>query len=109
MATEYDLIIVNGVVVTDTEIKECDIAVKDEKIAKIVPRGGLKDAKASKTIDAEGGYVMVILLLSFVFPYFAMPHFSSTISNYCTAWWRRRSRPPPRTSSVRERCYGRQL
>lgn len=59
MAIEYDLIIVNGVVVTDTEIRECDIAVKDEKVAKIVARGGLKDEKAVKTIDAEGGYVMV--------------------------------------------------
>lgn len=55
----YDLIIVNGVVVTDTDIKEYDIAIKDEKIAKIVPRGELKDVKAGKTIDAEGGYVMV--------------------------------------------------
>ena len=59
MATEYDVIILNGVVVTDTEISDLDIAVKDEKIAKLVPRGGLKDAKATKTIDAEGGYVMV--------------------------------------------------
>lgn len=58
MATEYDLLIINGVVVTDTEIQECDVAIKDEKIAKIVPRGGLKHVKATKTIDAEGGYVM---------------------------------------------------
>lgn len=63
MATEYDLIIINGVVVTDTEIGDYDIAVKDEKIAKVVARGGLKDAKAEKTIDAEGGYVMVCLSL----------------------------------------------
>ena len=59
MAAEYDLIVVNGIVVTDVEIQEWDIAVKDEKIAKIVQRGGLKDAKATRTIDAEGGYVMV--------------------------------------------------
>jgi dihydropyrimidinase len=59
MATaEYDLVIINGIVVTDTEIKECDVAVKDEKIAKIVARGELK-ASATKTIDAQGGYVMV--------------------------------------------------
>jgi dihydropyrimidinase len=58
MATEYDTIIVNGIVVTDTEIQEWDIAVKDEKIAKIVPRGNLQDVKAARTIDAEGGYVM---------------------------------------------------
>ena len=59
MATEFDLLIVNGVVVTDAEVGECDIAVKDEKIVKVVKRGGLKDAKAAKVIDAEGGYVMV--------------------------------------------------
>ncbi|KAH4178314.1 hypothetical protein HBH43_043240 [Parastagonospora nodorum] len=58
MATEYDLVIVNGIVVTDTEIQEWDIAIKDEKIANIVSRGGLNDVKAAKTIDAEGGYVM---------------------------------------------------
>ncbi|KAF2002467.1 D-hydantoinase [Amniculicola lignicola CBS 123094] len=58
MADEYDTIIVNGVVVTDTDIADLDIAIKDEKIVKIVPNGGLKDASAKKTIDAEGGYVM---------------------------------------------------
>jgi dihydropyrimidinase len=58
MATEYDLIIINGTVVTDVEIQEWDIAIKDEKIAKILPRGGFQDAKSTRTIDAEGGYVM---------------------------------------------------
>jgi dihydropyrimidinase len=58
MVTEYDVIIANGIVVTDTEIQEWDIAIKDEKIAKIVPRGGFRGAKATRTIDAEGGYVM---------------------------------------------------
>jgi dihydropyrimidinase len=59
MASEYDLIILNGVVVSDTEVGEYDIAVKNEKVAKVVKRGELKDAKATKTIDAEGAYVMV--------------------------------------------------
>ena len=59
IAMEYDLIITNGVVVTDSETGDYDIAVKDEKIANIVPRGDLKNAKAQKTVDAEGGYVMV--------------------------------------------------
>jgi dihydropyrimidinase len=59
MATDYDLIILNGIVVTDTDIGEYDIAVKDEKIAKVVARGGLKDKKAVRTIDAQDGYVMV--------------------------------------------------
>lgn len=55
---EYDLIIVNGIVVSEIEVQEWDIAIKDEKISKVVPRGGLKDAKATRTIDAEGGFVM---------------------------------------------------
>jgi len=57
--TEYDLLIINGVVVTDSETKECDVAVKDEKIVAIEPRGSFAGAKATKSIDAEGGYVMV--------------------------------------------------
>lgn len=58
MATEYDLIIVNGILVTDSEVQEWDIGVKDEKIVKIALRGTLQDAKAAKVVDAEGGYVM---------------------------------------------------
>ncbi|KAE8443169.1 hypothetical protein EG329_002267 [Mollisiaceae sp. DMI_Dod_QoI] len=58
MAEEFDLLIVNGLVITDTETRELDIAVKDEKIAKLVPRGKLSNASAKQRIDAEGGYVM---------------------------------------------------
>lgn len=60
MTLDYDLIIINGIVVTDTSILELDIAIKDEKIAKLVRRGELNDARVAKRIDAEGGYVMVI-------------------------------------------------
>jgi dihydropyrimidinase len=56
---EYDLLVLNGLIVTDCETGEFDIAVKDGKIAKVVPRGSLKAESASKTIDAEGGMVMV--------------------------------------------------
>lgn len=56
---EYDLLILNGLVVTNTETGEFDIAIKNEKIEKVAPRGNLKDATAKRTIDAEGGYVMV--------------------------------------------------
>jgi dihydropyrimidinase len=59
MAEEYDLLVLNGVVVTDTDIGEFDIAVKDEKIAKVIPRGGLSGTSTKRTIDAQGGYVMV--------------------------------------------------
>lgn len=55
----YDLIVLNGLVVTAEETREFDIAVKDGKIAKLVPRGALADVTAKKSIDAEGGMVMV--------------------------------------------------
>ncbi|KAF2203677.1 D-hydantoinase [Delitschia confertaspora ATCC 74209] len=58
MATEYDLIILNGIVVTATDVEELDIAIRDEKVIKVVPRGSLNDSTAAKTIDAQGGYVM---------------------------------------------------
>ena len=56
---DYDLLILNGIVVTATETGELDIAVQGEKIAKLVPRGALSGASARRTIDAQGGYVMV--------------------------------------------------
>ncbi len=55
----YDLLVLNGLVVTDSETRESDIAVKDGKIAKVVPRGELSGVEAKKTIDAKGGMVMV--------------------------------------------------
>ena len=58
MAEAYDLLVVNGVVVTDTETGEFDIAVKNEKIAKVSPRGALARFSAKRTIDAKGGFVM---------------------------------------------------
>lgn len=56
---EYDLLILNGLVVTHEDTGEYDIAVKDGKIAKIVPRGALSKVHSTKTIDAQRGYVMV--------------------------------------------------
>lgn len=56
---DYDLLIVNGVVVTDTETGEYDIAIKDEKIKAVEPHGKLSGAKAKRTIDAQGGWVLV--------------------------------------------------
>lgn len=55
----YDLLILNGIVVTDTEIGENDIAIRVEKIIKIVPKGMLSEATAKSMIDAKGGYVVV--------------------------------------------------
>jgi dihydropyrimidinase len=60
---EYDLLVLNGLVVTADETGQFDIAVKDGKTAKVVPRGNLDGVTAKKTIDAEGGMVMVSCVL----------------------------------------------
>lgn len=54
---EYDLLVLNGLVVTVDEMGEFDIAVKDGKIAKVVPKGGLAGAQSKKIIDAQGGMI----------------------------------------------------
>lgn len=59
MNDQYDLFVLNGVVVTDTETGSFDIAVRGGKIALLVERGGLSGLTAKRTIDAKGGYVMV--------------------------------------------------
>ena len=56
---DFDLLVLNGLVVTDQESGALDIAIKDGKIAKVVPRGSLDGAKAKRSIDALGGMVMV--------------------------------------------------
>ncbi|PMD24853.1 D-hydantoinase [Hyaloscypha hepaticicola] len=55
---EYDLLVLNGLVVTHDNTVELDIAVKDGKIAKLSPRGVLNGGMAKKVIDAEGGMMM---------------------------------------------------
>ena len=57
--SDYDLLIVNGLVATHEEVGEFDIAVKAGKIAKLLPRGGFEQAKTQRVIDARGGCVMV--------------------------------------------------
>lgn len=57
--SDFDLVIVNGVVVTDQEIGEYDIGIKNGKIARIIPRSKFSYPYATKTVDAKGGYVMV--------------------------------------------------
>jgi dihydropyrimidinase len=55
----FDLLVVNGLVVTASDTANYDIAIKDGKIALLAPPGVLKVESAKKVIDAEGGYVMV--------------------------------------------------
>ena len=99
MSTDYDLLSINGIMVTDTEVGEYDIAVKDEKVTKIFKRGGLQGIKAIRTIDAEGGYVMVRSLL------LPLP---TEHSSYL-AWRRRWPCPSSRAATFWERIIGRQL
>ena len=47
----YDLLIVNGTVVTPTGTEQCDVAVDGEKIAAVAPAGSL-GTEAKKVIDA---------------------------------------------------------
>lgn len=54
----YDLVIVNGVVVIASEIRQADVAIKGETIAAIRDYGGFEDAQVGRRIDAEGGWVM---------------------------------------------------
>lgn len=56
---QYDLVITGGLCVTASDIAPFDIAINNEKIVLLAPSGSLSHAKASKIIDAEGGYVMV--------------------------------------------------
>ena len=57
----FDLLILNGLVVTACDVGHYDIAIKDEKIALLAPQGSLAETQAKRVIDAEGGYVMVRL------------------------------------------------
>ena len=54
----YDLLVVNGLVVTASDVGHYDIAIKGEKIALLAPNGSLTEIAAKRVIDAEGGYVM---------------------------------------------------
>jgi dihydropyrimidinase len=56
---DYDLVILNCVLVTESETTESDIGIKDERIKVVEAKGKLSGAKAQRIIDAQGGYVTV--------------------------------------------------
>lgn len=58
MADEFDLLILNGLVVTAEGVREADIGIREGRIAEVTTRGRFEYAQSKKTIDAEGGYVM---------------------------------------------------
>ena len=90
----FDLLILNGLVVTASDIGHCDIAIKDERIALLAPKGSLAETQAKKVIDAEGGYIMVRLLDDLVPVYHVSPSDD-------TAWRGRCARSSRRTTSFR--------
>lgn len=49
----FDLVVLNGAVVTASDVAEYDIAIKEEKIALLAPKGFLANVKATKIIDAS--------------------------------------------------------
>jgi len=51
----FDLLVVNGLVVTASDTARYDIAIKDGKIALLAPPGVLSASSAKRVIDAEGG------------------------------------------------------
>ena len=55
----YDLLVINGLVITASDVGHYDIAIKHEKIALLAPKGSLTGSAARRVIDVEGGYVMV--------------------------------------------------
>lgn len=50
---EYDLIVLNGLVVTDCSTGELDIAVKDGKIVKVVPRGSWRRSRQKRQLTQK--------------------------------------------------------
>ena len=98
----FDLLILNGLVVTASDIGHYDIAIKDEKIALLSPRGSLADAQAEKVIDAEGGYVMVRLRNDLVPVY-------QVLTSDDTAWRGRCARSSRRTTPFWQRTKFRYL
>ncbi|KAL4783915.1 hypothetical protein BJX76DRAFT_368049 [Aspergillus varians] len=52
-----DTIILNGTVVTASDVGRYDIGIKDGKIAILAPALSLSDCPATRVIDAKGGYV----------------------------------------------------
>lgn len=53
-----DLLIVNGLVVTASDMAQCNITVKDGKITLLATPGFLSKEKSKRVIDAAGGYIM---------------------------------------------------
>ncbi|KEQ99274.1 hypothetical protein AUEXF2481DRAFT_36590 [Aureobasidium subglaciale EXF-2481] len=58
MASKFDLIVINGVIVTATDVIPCCIGIKDGKIHTLAPAFTSEEVGDARIIDAEGAYVM---------------------------------------------------
>ena len=59
--TKFDCVILNGTVVTATDIGSYDIGIRDGKIQVLATSGSLNEFRAGRVIDAKGAYVTVYL------------------------------------------------
>ncbi|KAF2767315.1 D-hydantoinase [Teratosphaeria nubilosa] len=55
--SDYDLVVINGVVVTDQEVGKADLAVKGGKIVGVGEPESFNQSKVTRIIDAEGAYI----------------------------------------------------
>ena len=55
----YDLLAINGPVVTASDVGHDFIVIKDKQIGLLVSKGTIAGIAATRVIDAEGGYVRV--------------------------------------------------
>jgi dihydropyrimidinase len=56
---DFDLVVVNGLLVTHEQTGAYDVAIREGKVVRVVSRGDLQGVRSKRVIDAEGGYVMV--------------------------------------------------
>jgi predicted amidohydrolase len=84
---EYDLLVLNGLVVTDQETGQFDIAIKDGKIAKLASRGSFSGEKSKKIIDAQGGMVMVCYHSRLLMGIVLSLRVARRSGRSCASWW----------------------
>lgn len=59
LKSKFDCVVLNGTVVTATDVGRYDIGIKNGKIHVLAPAHALANVPASRVIDAEGAYVTV--------------------------------------------------
>lgn len=67
LESNFDCVVLNGTVVTATDIGRYDIGIKNGKVHMLAPALALANVAASRVIDAEGAYVTVRHLTNYAF------------------------------------------